>query len=391
MNAPLAGITVIEMGQLIAGPFTTTLLAWFGAEVIKIEPPAGDPIRHWRLLDETGTSWWWYSIGRNKKSVTLNLKNTEQRILAKRLIEKADVLVENFRPGTMENWGLGPDDFKNSNPDLIYTRISGYGQTGPFANKPGYASVCEGFGGFRYLNGFPGEAPVRPNLSMGDTLAAIHAALGTVMALFNRERKGGGQVVDVAIFEAVFNLLESAIPEYAGAGVIREPSGTTLTGIVPTNTYQSRDGKYLIIGGNGDSIFKRLMQTAGRPDLAEDPRLAHNPGRVEHEAEIDEAIAYWCSLHDADKLLALLEEANVPSGPILNVADILTHPQYRARELLEGITINGKPLTIPAFAPRLSRTPGKTQWPGPELGAHNEEVLGGLLGLSEDELQQLQN
>lgn len=389
-SQPLAGIRVIEMGQLIAGPFTASLLGWFGAEIIKIEPPEGDPIRHWRKLDDTGTSWWWYSIGRNKKSVTLDLKQEAQRQLARALINKADVLVENFRPGTLENWGLGPETFKVSNPGLICTRISGYGQTGPMAGKPGYASVCEGFGGFRHLNGFPEAAPVRPNLSMGDTLAALHAALGTVLALLHRARGGTGQTVDVAIFEAVFNLLESVIPEFSGAGLVRGPSGTTLTGIVPTNTYRSRDGKYLVIGGNGDSIFKRLMQAAGRPDLALDPRLAHNPGRVTHEVEIDTVISTWCAQHSAADLLARLEDAQVPAGPIYTAADIMADPQYQARGLLESVTINGKPLILPAFAPRLAATPGQTCWPGPALGEHNREVLGELLGLSETEIAALQ-
>ncbi len=390
MKQLLDGIRVIEMGQLIAGPFTTTLLAWFGAEVIKIEPPKGDPIRHWRKLDENGTSWWWYSIGRNKKSVTLDLKTTQGRETARRLIEKSDILVENFRPGTMEKWGLGPGTFEDAHPDLVYTRISGYGQTGPYANKPGYASVCEGFGGFRYLNGFPGEAPVRPNLSMGDTLAAIHAALGTVMALFHRERGGGGQTVDVAIFEAVFNLLEAVIPEYSGAGEVRQPSGTTVTGIVPTNVYRSRDGKFLIIGGNGDSIYRRLMEAAGREDLANDPALAHNPGRVAHQQQIDEAISAWCITEDAASLLAKLEAARVPAGPIHSVADIMADPQYQARGLLEKVTVNGKAVTLPGFAPRLAGTPGKTRWPGPTLGEHNQDVFGDLLGMDDKEIAALQ-
>lgn len=389
MSAPLEGITVIEMGQLIAGPFTASLLGWFGAEVIKIEPPGGDPIRHWRKLDDTGTSWWWYSIGRNKKSVTLDLKQDSHRQLAKRLIEQADVVVENFRPGIMEQWGLGPDEFKTVNPGLVYTRISGYGQTGPYAEKPGYASVCEGFGGFRHVNGHAGEAPVRPNLSMGDTLAAIHAALGTAMALLKRERQGGGQVVDVAIYEAVFNLLEAVVPEYSGAGVVREPSGTTVTGIVPTNTYKSRDGKYLIIGGNGDSIFKRLITAAGREDMANDPRLEHNPGRVEHEKDIDDAISAWCGQHDASTLLTKLEAARVPAGPIYSVADMFADPHYRSRSLLETVTINGKPLDIPALVPRLLDTPGQTRWAGPVLGAHTHEVLANRLGLSEADIKQL--
>ena len=251
---PLAGVKVVELGQLIAGPFAGTLLAYFGAEVIKVEPPGGDPIRGWRKLDDSGTSFWWRSIGRNKRSVTLDLKSDAGRDLAARLIDGADVLIENFRPGTLEKWGLGPERFTDSNPGLIYTRISGYGQDGPYADKPGYASVCEGIGGLRYVNGFPGERPVRPNLSLGDTVAGLHAALGILLALFERRGSGLGQVVDVALYETVFNLLEAVIPEFDGAGLIREPAGSTVTGIVPTNTYRCADGKYVIIGGNGDSI-----------------------------------------------------------------------------------------------------------------------------------------
>ena len=292
---PLAGVKVVELGQLLAGPFAGTLLAYFGAEVIKVEPPGGDPIRGWRTLDDTGTSFWWRSLGRNKRSLTLDLKSDAGRELAARLIDDSDVLIENFRPGTLENWGLGPERFKESNPGLIYTRISGYGQDGPYADKPGYASVCEGIGGLRYVNGFPGERPVRPNLSLGDTVAGLHAALGIALALLERHSSKQGQVVDVALFESVFNLLEAVIPEFDGAGEIRQPAGSTVTGIVPTNTYRCADGKYVIIGGNGDSIFKRLMVTAERPDLAEDPRLAKNPGRVENEAEIDGAIEAWCA------------------------------------------------------------------------------------------------
>ncbi len=274
---------MIEMGQLLAGPFTGTILAYFGAEVIKVEPPGGDPVRGWRLL-RNGTSLWYRSLGRNKKSVTLDLKTERGRELALELLAVADVVVENFRPGLMEEWGLGPDRFKALNPKLVYARISGYGQSGPYARKPGYASVTEGFGGFRYINGEPGKAPVRPNISLGDTVAAIHAALGIALALIQRARpdSGEGQVVDVALYESVFNLMKGIVPEYDGAGVIREPSGTTITGIVPTNTYRCDDGKYVVIGGNGDSIFRRLMTAAGRSDMANDPAMAHNSGRVEH-------------------------------------------------------------------------------------------------------------
>ncbi|MBA3980595.1 MAG: carnitine dehydratase [Alcanivorax sp.] len=387
---PLAGIRVIELGQLLAGPFTGTLLGYFGAEVIKIEPPGGDPIRGWRQLDDTGTSWWWRSLGRNKKCVTLDLKQPQGVALARQLMQGADVVIENFRPGTLENWGLGPDDFRETAPQLIYARISGYGQTGPWAHKPGYASVCEGVGGFRHVNGFPGGRPVRPNLSMGDTLAGIHAALGILLALFERERGGTGQVVDIALFESVFNLLEAVIPEFDATGLVRGPSGSTVTGIVPTNTYQCSDGRYVIIGGNGDSIFKRLMQAAGRPDMADDARLASNAGRVEHEADIDAALTDWCAGLPSEQVLAILEDARVPAGPIYSAADMVADPHFQARGLFEQVEINGKPLKIPAILPRLTGTPGRTQWPGPEVGAHNEDILKRELGLSDEEYTALQ-
>lgn len=388
---PLAGVKVVELGQLIAGPFAGTLLAYFGAEVIKVEPPGGDPIRGWRKLDDSGTSFWWRSIGRNKRSVTLDLKSDAGRDLAARLIDGADVLIENFRPGTLENWGLGPDRFTDSNPGLIYTRISGYGQDGPYADKPGYASVCEGIGGLRYVNGFPGERPVRPNLSLGDTVAGLHAALGILLALFERRGSGQGQVVDVALYETVFNLLEAVIPEFDGAGLIREPAGSTVTGIVPTNTYRCADGKYVIIGGNGDSIFKRLMTTAGRADLAGDPRLAHNAGRVEHEAEVDGAIEAWCATLDSAEVLRLLEDARVPCGPIYSAADMMADPHFQARGLFQQVEINGRPLKIPAIAPRLADTPGGTRWPGGDAGGQTEAVLREELGLSEQEFRRLKD
>lgn len=378
---PLAGIRVIELGQLLAGPFAGALLGYFGAEVIKIEPPGGDPIRNWRKLDEDGTSFWWRSLARNKKCVTLDLKQPQGIALARQLIEGADVVIENFRPGTMESWQLGPEDFRASHPRLVYARISGYGQTGPYADKPGFASVCEGIGGLRHVNGVPGERPVRPNLSLGDSLAGINAALGIVLALFERERGGNGQVIDVALFEAVFNLLEAVIPEFDGAGVVRGPSGSTVTGIVPTNTYLCADGRYVIIGGNGDSIFKRLMLAAGREDLANDPRLANNAGRVQHEQMIDDALSAWCASLDSTRLLQRLEEARVPAGPIYSVADMFDDPHFHARGLFEQVEINGKPLRIPAMMPKLGSTPGRTRWPGPAMGSHNEEVLRDGLGL----------
>ncbi len=387
---PLDGVRVIEMGQLLAGPFTGTILAYFGAEVIKVEPPGGDPIRGWRQVRD-GTSLWYRSLGRNKKSVTLDLKSERGRELALQLLESADVAIENFRPGMMEKWGLGPEQVKARNPGLVYARISGYGQTGPYAGKPGYASVTEGFGGFRYINGEPGKAPVRPNISLGDTVAAIHAALGIALALIQRAKPGAGegQVIDVALYESVFNLMEGIVPEYDGAGVIREPSGTTVTGIVPTNTYRCDDGKYVVIGGNGDSIFKRLMVAAGRSDMAENPAMADNAGRIVHEEEIDEALALWCASHSSAHIINTLEQERVPVGPIYSVEDMMADPQYQARGLFESVEIDGKPLKIPAIMPRLDATPGRTDWPGSAVGSHNEEILGGLLQLDAAELERL--
>ena len=391
---PLDGIRIVEVGQLLAGPYVGSLLGYFGAEIIKVETPGdGDPIRKWRLLDETGTSWWWHSLGRNKKCVTANLRTEGGQDLVRRLIEKADAVVENFRPGTMEKWGLGPDVFKTSNPGLIYARISGYGQDGPYASKPGFASVCEGVGGLRYVNGFPDGPPVRPNLSLGDTLAGLHTALGIVMALLRRTNDPGGQgqVIDTALYEAVFNMLEGVVPEYDGSGIVREPSGSTLTGIVPTNTYQCTDGKYIIIGANGDSIFKRLCEKMGRPDMAEDPRFADNAGRVEHEPEIDAAITEWTCSMDSETALTRLEEARVPSGPIYSVADMMVDPHFSARGLFEEVQVNGKRLKIPGMVPKFSATPGRTDWPGPDVGSFNDEIYGGLLGLSDEEQARLRD
>ena len=390
-SGPLAGYRVIELGQLLAGPFAGCMLGYFGAEVIKIEPPnGGDPIRRWREM-RGDTSLWWRSLARNKKSVTIDLKTTQGIELVRQLIDKADVVIENFRPGVVEKWGLGPNDFSDSNPGLVYARISGYGQDGPYASKPGFASVCEGMSGFRYVNGHPGEAPVRPNLSIGDTISGIHAALGIVLALLEKQGSGTGQVIDVALVESMFNLMEAVVPEFDGNGVIRQPSGSTVTGIVPTNTYRCRDGKYIVIGGNGDSIFQRLMVTAGQPEMAEDPRLASNQGRVEHELEIDTLLAQWCAAHDSIYLLGLLDQARVPAGPIYNVEDMLDDEHFNARGLFETVEIDGRPLKIPAIVPRLSRTPGATRWPGGELGHDNQEILEGLLGLNKEQMEELRS
>ena len=388
-TGPLVGYRVIELGQLLAGPFAGCMLGYFGAEVIKVESPkGGDPIRNWREMRD-GTSLWWRSLARNKKSVTIDLKTGQGVELVRQLIDNADVVIENFRPGVVESWGLGPEDFKQSNPGLVYARISGYGQDGPYAARPGFASVCEGMSGFRYVNGHPGEAPVRPNLSIGDTISGIHAALGITMALLEKQTSGKGQVVDIALVESMFNLMEAVVPEFDGNGVVREPSGSTVTGIVPTNTYRCQDGKYIVIGGNGDSIFQRLMITAGLKQMAEDPRLASNQGRVEHEAEIDSLLAAWCAAHDSKVLLEKLDKARVPAGPIYNVEDMLNDPHFNARGLFETVEIDGKPLKIPALVPRMSRTPGCTRWPGGDLGSANQEVLGDLLGLDENQMSEL--
>ncbi len=387
---PLDGIRVVEVGQLLAGPFAGTLLAYFGAEVIKVEPPGtGDPIRTWRMVDENGTSYWWRSLARNKKSVTANLRSEAGREVVRRLIGSADVVIENFKPGTMEKWGLGPEDFKAVNPGLIFARISGYGQTGPYATKPGFASVTEGFSGFRHLNGFPGEAPVRPNLSTGDTVAGLHAALGILLALLERRQAEEGQVVDVALYESMYNLMEGVVPEYSGTGEIRQASGTTITGIVPTNTYPCSDGKYVVIGGNGDSIFVRLMEAMDRHDLASDPALADNTGRVAQQTLLDEAIAEWTAARTAADVVEALEAADVPVGLIYDVADMMADPQYQARGMFESVDVNGRELAIPAILPKLTRTPGFTDWPGPEVGEHRDEVLK-TAGYTDGEIADLQ-
>ncbi|MEM7586278.1 MAG: CaiB/BaiF CoA-transferase family protein [Acidobacteriota bacterium] len=387
---PLDGVRILELGQLMAGPFAGTILGYFGAEVIKVEPTqTGDAVRRWRIMDE-GTSLWWRTLGRNKKCITINLREERGRALVRQLAERCDVLLENFRPGTMERWGLSPEELQKANPELICARVSGYGQTGPYASKPGYASVCEGVGGMRYVNGIPGERPMRPNLSLGDSLTGLHTAFGIALALIERRRSGRGQVIDSTITESVFNMMEAVVSEYDRCGVVREPSGSTITGVVPTNTYLCRDGKHVIIGGNGDSIYKRLMNTAGRPDLAEDPRLATNDGRVQHQDEVDQALAEWTATLDLAEVLEQLDDVRVPAGPINSVVDIVNDPHFQARGMFEEVEVGGKPLKVPAIAPKLSETPGRTDWAGPELGSHNQEIFGDFLGLSEDEIAQLE-
>lgn len=390
-NKPLSGIRVIEVGQLLAGPFAGTMLAYFGAEVIKVEPPGeGDPIRGWRLLDEEGTSYWWRSLGRNKKSLTLNLRAPEGREILGDLLNDADVLIENFKPGTMEKWGLGPDEVSKRNPNLIYTRISGYGQTGPYSRKPGYASVTEAYSGFRYINGFADDVPVRPNLSLGDSVAGLHAAMGILLALLARkssDTEANGQVVDVALYESMFNLMEGIVPEYSGAGEIRQPAGSTITGIVPTNTYLCSDGKHVVIGGNGDSIYVRLMTAIGREDLAKDPRLASNPGRVTHQKLIDGAIAAWADQLTSIQVIQAMEDADVPVGAIFSIADAFEDPHYQARGMFEQVQVPNRDdtLAIPAILPKLMGTPGSTEWPGGEVGSHTDDLLTAM-GLAADRI-----
>ena len=387
MSKALEGLRVIELGQLLAGPFAGCMLGYFGAEVIKVEPPGGDPIRNWREVKD-GTSLWWRSLARNKKCISLDLKTPEGRDLVKQLLKTADIVVENFRPGVLEGWGLDPESMRADNPDLIYARISGYGQTGPYSEKPGFASACEAISGFRYVNGYPGEAPVRPNLSLGDTISGLHAVLGILMALRSRDRGDGGQVVDVALYESMFNLLEAVVPEYDGAGVIREPSGTTVTGIVPTNTYGCADGKFVVIGGNGDSIYARLMTAVGHREMGTDDKYTTNSKRVVHEAEIDLVLKNWCASLPLADVMATLEEHRVPCGPVYSVADMMEDSHFQARGLFEQVEINGEPLKIPAMMPKLGNTPGGTEWPGPEIASHTDEILEGL-GLDSAQIKHL--
>jgi crotonobetainyl-CoA:carnitine CoA-transferase CaiB-like acyl-CoA transferase len=382
---PLSGVRVLELGQLLAGPFAGCVLGYFGAEVIKIEPLGGDPLRTWRVMRD-GTSLWWYSLARNKKSVAIDLQTEAGRELVRKLAVQCDVLIENFKPGTMEKWGLGPEQLKTLRPDLIYTRVSGYGQTGPYASKPGFASVCEAIGGLRHVNGFADRPPVRPNLSLGDSLAGMHAVIGVLLALLARNKTHTGQVVDVAIYESVFNMLEGVVPEYDGAGVVRGPSGSTLTGIVPSNTYLCADGKHVVIGANGDSLFQRLMRAIGKPEMAIDSRFANNAGRVQHEQEIDAAISAWTHANDSATVLRTLDDISVPGGPIYSVADMAIDPHFNARGMFQTVEVNDQPLKIPAITPILSETPGATRTPGPGLGEHTDEVLSSLLGASSADL-----
>ena len=394
---PLTGIKVLEMGQLIAGPFAAKTLGDFGAEVIKIEPPAkpgsppgagGDPLRQWRLLKD-GTSVWWQVQSRNKRSLALDLRQPEAQAIVRQLAAEADVLIENFRPGALEAWGLGPDALLAANPRLVVLRISGYGQTGPYRDRPGFGVVAEAMGGLRHLTGEPGRVPVRVGVSIGDTLAALHGVIGVLLALHERHRSGQGQVIDVALYEAVFNCMESLLPEYSAFGAVRGAAGSAMPGIAPTNAYRCQCGGYVLVAGNGDSIFKRLMACMGRPDLGNDPALASNAGRVARVAELDEAIGTWAATLTVDAALAALAQAEVPAGKIYTVADIATDPHYAARGMLQSLPqVDGSTMLVPGVVPKLLRTPGGQRRAAPALGQDTDAVLASM-GLSAAQVAEL--
>jgi formyl-CoA transferase len=393
----LDGLKVLELGQLIAGPFAAKTLADFGAEVIKVETPpdprrpnagGGDPLRKWRLLKD-GTSVWWQVQSRNKRSLALDLRQKPAQDIVRRLAAEADVLIENFRPGALEGWGLDPAELVKTNPRLIVLRISGYGQTGPYRDRPGFGVVAEAMGGLRYLTAEPGRVPVRVGVSIGDTLAALHGVIGILLALEHRHRSGRGQIIDVALYEAVFNCMESLLPEYSLFGAVRQPSGSALPGIAPTNAYPCADGGYALIAGNGDSIFKRLMVGIGRPDLAEDPQLADNAGRVARVEEIDGAIGAWTAQRPVADVLTALEVASVPAGRIYTIADIAADPHYLARGMIEQVTLeDGTRLAVPGIVPKLSETPGGHRRNAPGLGQDTDDVLREI-GLSAEQIAAL--
>ncbi len=389
---PLEGVKILELGNLVAAPYAGKLFAEFGAEVIKVEEPKnGDPLRNWRVMHED-TSVWWYVQSRNKKSVTINLREPEGQEIVKTLIGKVDVVLENFKPGTLERWGLGYEEIQKVNPSAILTRISGYGQTGPYKEKPGFGSVAEAIGGLRFLTGYPDRPPVRAGIAIGDMIAGLYAVIGTLMALRARDEdpEKKGQVVDVALYEAVFSLLEGILPEYDLTGLVRERTGSTLPGIAPSNTYKCADEKHIVIGGNGDRIFQRLMTAIGREDMANDPLYASNQGRADHAEFIDSVIEDWTLQHSMDEVRRILDEASVPVGPIYGINDIVNDEHYQARDMLKEIVLpDGVKMTVPGIVPKLSETPGDIEWNGPILGAHNEEIYKDFIDLSEEEFKRL--
>ncbi|MBS9476564.1 CaiB/BaiF CoA transferase family protein [Ancylobacter radicis] len=379
-HGPLAGIRVVELGNLIAAPFAARLMAEFGAEVIKVESPGeGDPLRKWRKLHK-GTSLWWYLQSRNKKSIAINMRTAEGQEIVRRMVREADVLIENFRPGTLERWGLGWEALKAINPNLVMVRISGFGQDGPYRERPGFGAVGEAMGGMRFTSGDPDRPPARTGISIGDSLSALHAVIGALMALIRvKTGHGGGQVVDVSLYESVFNMMESLVPEYDLLGHVRQRSGGALPGIAPSNTYPTRDGAYVVVAGNGDAIFKRLMTAIGRDDLGNDPRLASNEGRAAHASELDGAIADWTRRFPIEEVVAVLDKADVPNSRIYSVEDIVRDPQYLAREMiLPSILPDGTQVKMPGIVPKLSETPGSVNWLGPRLGENTADVLAGL-------------
>ena len=386
---PLANLKVVEMGQLIAGPFAAKTLADFGADVIKIEPPkVGDALRKWRLLKD-GTSIWWQVQSRNKRSLSLDLKEVEAQDIVRTLLKEADVLIENFRPGTLEGWGLDPEKLLEINPRLIVLRISGYGQTGPYRDKPGFGVVAEAMGGLRHLTAEPGRVPVRVGISIGDTLASLHGVIGILLALQERHNSGKGQIIDIALYEAVFNCMESLLPEYSAFGEVRQAAGSALPGIAPTNAYQCADGGYVLVAGNGDSIFKRLMTVIGRDDLGNDPQLENNDGRVKRVAELDQAIGEWAKTLSTTKALEVLDSVAVPAGRIYTVADIANDPHYKARENIQTIQMkDGSKVDVPGVIPKLSRTPGSIKTLAPDIGQNTDEVLKSI-GLTDDQVASL--
>ena len=386
---PLAKLKVIEMGQLIAGPFAAKTLADFGADVIKIEPPkVGDALRKWRLLKD-GTSVWWQVQSRNKRSLSLDLKQAEAQEIVRTLVKEADVLIENFRPGTLEGWGLDPAKLLELNPRLIVLRISGYGQTGPYRDKPGFGVVAEAMGGLRHLTAEPGRVPVRVGISIGDTLASLHGVIGILLALQERHNSGKGQIIDIALYEAVFNCMESLLPEYSAFGEVRQAAGSALPGIAPTNAYLCADGGYVLVAGNGDSIFKRLMTVIGRDDLGNDPQLENNDGRVKRVAELDQAIGEWAKTVSTDKALEILDSVAVPVGRIYTVADSANDPHYKARGNIQTIQMqDGSKLDVPGVIPKLSRTPGSIKTLAPDIGENTDEILQSI-GLNDSQVASL--
>lgn len=391
---PLAGVRVIELGMLLAGPFTGRLLGDMGAEIIKIEPPGQpDPLREWGKARYQGRSLWWPVQSRNKKCCTLNLRLEQGQKLLLRLAERSDVLVENFRPGTLEKWNLGPEQLWEANPKLVIARVSGYGQTGPYAPRAGFASVAEAMGGIRYINGFPGEPPPRIHLSLGDSLAGMFAAQGILAALYRRDALGGerGQIVDVSLLESCFALLESMVPEYDRLGIVRGPGGTGLKGVAPSNIFKSSDDKWMVIAANADNVFRRLCETMGQPELADDPRFVSHIARGDNQEELEGIVAEWAAAREAAEIDRVLNEAGVICGPIYTIADIFEDPQFAAREMLvKHEDPEFGEYVGPGIIPKFSQTPGEVRWSATwEEGSHNRDVYGGLLGLSDDELAEL--